>query len=137
MSINMYPNGVSRAKTLNRSDLPKSVSYTQKSDNVIGLDFGTSTLAVSFVTSGSKEPYKFRVCKSEVDHFSPTVLLIDENGKVDIGSKALMRYTKLQHNVSKSTFFEQIKLELQHDKVNLLHIYVKLITITILCTLES
>ena len=104
---------------MNKSDLPELVRFTQKTD-IIGLDFGTSTLAVSYMTSASDKIHKFRICSVDADFYTPTVLLFDEN-KVEIGSRALINYTKLQHNVSKSTFFERVKLELQHDKVNLLH----------------
>ena len=133
----MYPNGASYVTKVNRSDLP--VRFPPKPDNVIGVDFGTSTLVVSYMISGSKhcKPYIYKICEWDRDRYTPTVLLIDEDGKVDIGSRALSRYTKLQCEVSKSIFFKGVKLELQHGEVNLLHIYVKFIIITILCTLES
>ena len=117
----MYPNGASYVKKVNRSDLP--VRLSPKSDNVIGVDFGTSTLVVSYVTSGSKQlkPYNFKICVSDPEFYTPNVLLINENGKVDIGSRALSSYTKFECDVSKSTFFEKVTLDLQHDKVNLLH----------------
>ena len=130
----MYPNGALYATKVNKSDLP--VRFPPKSDKVISVDFGTSTLVICYITPGSK-PYNFKIYEGDKDYYTPTVLLVDENGKVDIGSRALTRYIKFDCDVSKSTFFERVKLELQHDKVNLLHIYIKLIIIAILCTLGS
>ena len=92
--------------------------FSSKSYNVIGLDFGTSTLVVSYVTRAKPEPRLVKILEEDIDYYAPTVLLIDENNKVEIGNEALSRYTDLDvHNFKCITFFEKVKLELQHNKV--------------------
>ena len=120
-----YPNGVSLIEKVKRADLPFKFS---RSDNVIGLDFGTSTVAASYVTSTEPSPQKIKIHQQDTVYYSPTVLLIAESpGKkfnVDIGIKALRQYTELEVDVTNTEviFFEKVKLELQHNKVNLIYI---------------
>ena len=92
--------------------------FTSKYNNVIGLDFGTSTLVVSYVTPTDPEPREVKILEEDIDYCTPTVLLIDENNRVKIGNEALSRYVDLDvENFKQITFFEKIKLELQHNKV--------------------
>ena len=94
------------------------ISLPSKSNNVIGLDFGTSTLVVSYVTSTSPAPKEVKILEEDIDYCTPTVLLIDDNNKVKIGNEALSSYAGLDvDNFKCITFFEKVKLELQHNKV--------------------
>ena len=113
----LHPNGISIVEKIER---PVELIGLQKSQNVIGIDFGTSTLAVCFVTSAKDEVYKFRIHDEDVDYYTPTALLIDQDKKAEIGSKALSRYINLAmvKDVNNSIFFDKVKLELQHNKVH-------------------
>ena len=113
----IYPNGVSEVQKVERPERLVELVGSQKSKNVIGIDFGTSTLAVCFVTCDKDEIFKFKIHDEDVDYSTPTVLLIDQDNKVEIGSRALSSYTDLVSDVNKSIFFDKVKLELQHNKV--------------------
>lgn len=109
-------NGVIVTQKIKRSELP--FKFPPKSPNVIGLDFGTSTLAVSYVTDTNQKPTIFKIHEEEADFYAPTVLLIDQDHEVEIGISALRRYTDLEVEIEKSVFFDKVKLELQDNKVN-------------------
>ena len=109
-------NGVIVTQKIKRSEL--SFEFPPKSPNVIGLDFGTSTLAVSYITDANSNPTIFKIHEEEADFYAPTVLLIDQDHEVEIGINALRRYTDLEVEIEKSVFFDKVKLELQHNKVN-------------------
>ena len=105
--------GLKVAQKVKKSEL----ALPSKSNNIIGLDFGTSTLVVSCVTPASDVPKKVRIFEEDIDYSTPTVLFI-ENDKVEIGNEALSRYTDLDvDNFKCIIFFEKVKLELQHNKV--------------------
>ena len=111
-----YSTSVSLIQMVKRSEL--GLQLPSKSNNVIGLDFGTSTLVVSYVTPTNPEPRVVRILEEDIDYYTPTVLLIDDNNKVEIGNEALLRYTDLDvDNFKHITFFEKVKLELQHNEV--------------------
>ena len=116
-SLRYHNNGVEFVEKVKRSEL--RLQFPPKSKNVIGVDFGTSTIAVCYVTSASDTVYQFKIQEEDTDYSTPTVLLIDQDNKVEIGIRALRRYTRLGVDVNNSIFFDKIKLELQHDKVNI------------------
>ena len=112
-----HRNGVSVVQEVKRSDFVEGLQFSQKSKNIIGIDFGTSTLAVCFVTSDEDKVYSFKIHDEETDYSTPTILLIDQDNKIEIGSRAYSCYTDLATDVNNIIFFDKIKLELQHDKV--------------------
>ena len=118
-SLQYHNNGVQFVQTVKVSE-PESL-FLPKAKNVIGLDFGTSTIAVFFVTSASDKFYQFKIQEDDVNFYTPIVLLIYEHDKVEIGSRALRYYTRLEVDVNNSIFFDKVKLELQHNKVNILN----------------
>ena len=118
-SSSYHNNGVPFVQKVKRSEL--GLQFPPKSKNVIGLDFGTSTIAVCYVTSASDRLYQLKLQEEDVNFKTPTVLLIDERNRVEIGSRALRRYTRLEIDVNNSVFFDKVKLELQHNKVNILN----------------
>ena len=120
-----HSNSISIIQMVKRSEL--GLQFPPKSKNVIGIDFGTSTLAVCFVTSAKDELYSFRIHDEDADYSTPTILLIDQDNKIEIGGRAYSCYTDLATDVNNIIFFDKVKLELQHDKVciniNLLLLY--------------
>ena len=71
-----------------------------------------------FVLTFYSEEKQTPIHDEDVDYYTPTVLLIDQdNNKVEIGSRTLSSYTDLVSNVNNSIFLDKVKLELQHDKV--------------------
>ena len=118
-SPSYYNNGVKFVEKVETSGL--GLQFLPKSKNIIGLDFGTSTIAVCFVTSAYDEVYKFKIHDEDADYSTPTVLLIDQDNKIEIGSRALSYYTDLVTDVNNIIFFDKVKLELQHNKVNILN----------------
>ena len=109
-------NSLKVAQQVKKSKLPLPSKSNAKS--LIGLDFGTSTLVVSYVTPTNPEPKEFKILEADIDYCTPTVLFIDDNNRVEIGNEALSRYADLDvDNFKCITFFEKVKLELQHNKV--------------------
>ena len=103
-----YSNSVSIIQMVKRSEL--GLQFPSKSNNVIGLDFGTSTLVVSYVTPTNPEPRLVKISQEDIDYCTPTVLFIDDNNKVEIGNEALSHYTDLDvDNFKCITFFEMRK----------------------------
>ena len=90
-------------------------NFAPKSNNVIGLHFGTSTLCVSYMMSAYHVPFMVKMFEADIDFSAPNVLLIDENNEVKIGNEALHCYRELKVDFSHSIFFENIKLD--HNKV--------------------
>ena len=89
-----HPNSVSVVQMVERSEL--GLQFSPRSKNLIGIYFGTSTIAICFMISASDRLYQFKIQEEDVDFYIPTVLLIDEHNKVEIGSRALDCYAYLE-----------------------------------------
>ncbi len=107
-----YDNGSIKAKKVMKSTVDW---YDRQTDNVIAIDFGTSTLAVAYQLNGG-DVYDLPI--QEDRKCIPTVLLMKKNGTYEIGEKALCQYGRLEVDIATSVFFEKVKLELQHDRVS-------------------
>ena len=110
MSLSKYENGLERATPVKRSEVQWCPKRKEK---VLAIDFGTSTLAVSYKADGKVIDVILQ--QASRDAYIPTVLLVKPDNTVEIGEIALLQYTRLQ---SYSIFFDRVKLELQHDQVN-------------------
>ena len=111
----LLPNGVYTADKVAKDSL--RFDFPEHGENVIGVDFGTSTLAVAYVTADSHDTYLFKIDDKQSDSYVPTVLLVEGNGDVEIGFRAQERYTELEADIGTCVFFNKVKLELQHNKV--------------------
>lgn len=119
--------------------------YNDAKDRIIAVDFGTSTLAAAWLAK--QDGVVKELTLSETSRYIPTVLLMKNDGRgkwvVKIGEKALIDYYKVISDPSGDSqviFFEKIKMELQHDQVDLNAIiyesHVKQMSIRI-CTHET
>lgn len=85
--------------------------------DAIGIDFGTSTLAVAYKVEGTVHPLNIQ--EECHDAYVPTVLLMTKNsGQLEIGHRALKNYC--QCGIAEETdciFFKQVKLQLHDDEV--------------------
>ena len=111
-------NGTERAQRVSTSAL---WWYPSKSESVIAIDFGTSTLSVAYRGADGK----VNDIKIQDETCVPTYLLITSKrtGEMvaEIGKIALQQYKKANHE--NAIFFEKVKLELQHRQVNLVYLY--------------
>ena len=108
-----YSNGTKKAMKVLKSDVKW---YDSHHDNVIAIDFGTSTLTVAYQMDGGEV---FSLPIQEDIRCIPTILLIRRDGTVEIGGKALSQYSRQEVDISSTIFFEKVKLELQHNMVSL------------------
>lgn len=107
-----YPNGILRSVPVKKSSIEW---YPEKQIDVIGIDFGTSTLAVAYKVKGKVS--ELRIQEESAFAYVPTVLLVMKRGhRVEIGDRALQQYCNSE-TTNECIFFERVKLHLQHDKV--------------------
>lgn len=110
--MSLHQNGTPKISPVKRSYVEW---YPEKQLDVIGIDFGTSTLALAYKVNGKVNPlYIQEECTNA---YVPTVLLVMKNGHVEVGDRALQQYCRLESITDDCIFFERVKLHLQHDKV--------------------
>ena len=120
MTSSSYPNGLERIVPVKKTEVPWCPKRKTK---VIAIDFGTSTLAVSYKTHTHGRVIDVPIEKSSNKSFIPTVLLIKSDSYVEIGELALLQYTRMDDDdTSDCLFFDRVKLELQNDEVHILFI---------------
>lgn len=110
--MSYYQNGTPKISLVKRSSVDW---YPEKQLDVIGIDFGTSTLALAYKVNGVV--YPLNIQEECTDAYLPTVLLVMKNGNVEVGDRALQQYCRLKNFPNDCIFFERVKLHLQHDKV--------------------
>ncbi len=111
-----FPNGTCKQHPVPTSDIRW---LPQKRSSVIAIDFGTSTLALAYKLADDEEVHDLNIQEENNTAYVPTVLLINPDNTVEIGESALHDYTRQETvDVSKSLFFERVKLTLQNDKVH-------------------
>ena len=116
MAVEKFKNGTVKVDRVAKSKLswyPRS-----RSNDVIAIDFGTSTLAVAYRV-GDEEVKDLPIQRV---HNVPSVLLIKPDKSTGvlmtaIGIDALKQYSKKMIDISKCLFFDKVKLELQHNQV--------------------
>lgn len=107
-----FDNGLKKIIPVKKTDIKW---YPSRKEKVLAIDFGTSTLAVSYVTPTSKGPLSIKLDESSRDPYIPTILLI-ENNEIHVGELALISYTRVFHE--NPLFFDRVKLELHDDEVS-------------------
>ena len=91
----------------------------RKSGNIAAIDFGTTNCSVAYTTAGSRSE-KPQILPLNTSHYRvPAAILFDSDGTVDsFGYDARKEYFNLDdEDRLKYTYFEQIKMNLQHDEV--------------------
>ena len=112
---NEYVNGVRLPAEVARE------SRSRNSGNIAAIDFGTSSCSVAYWMKGDQH---VRLLKLGSDYGSddvrvPTAILMDSNGMVvEFGKSARRKYAQLTMEKKRHHyFFDDIKMNLQHDKV--------------------
>lgn len=114
--MSKHRNGVAKVTEKPRSEVPW---LPQRNKNVIAIDFGTSTLAVSYMTDGATQCKDIILTEATGVKSAPTVLYIGREGTTIIGDPAIKKFTDLgksdDSNVTKVQFFHKVKLGLRQD----------------------
>ena len=112
-------------KTSNGCEVAKRVPRTESgfrvhSGNIAAIDFGTTNCSVAYITvrSGTEEGPQLLPLNSTY-HRVPTAILFKPDGSIDsFGYDARAEYLNLDDEERlEYAYFEQIKMNLQHDKV--------------------
>ena len=112
-------------KTSNGCEVAKRVPRTESgfrvhSGNIAAIDFGTTNCSVAYITvrSGTEEGPQLLPLNSTY-HRVPTAILFKPDGSIDsFGYDARAEYLNLANEDRLDyAYFEQIKMNLQHDKV--------------------
>ena len=112
-------------KTSNGCKVAKRVQRTESgfrihSGNIAAIDFGTTNCSVAYVSVGSGTEEGPRLLPLNTTyHRVPTAILFKPDGSIDsFGYDARAEYLNLANEDRlKYAYFEQIKMDLQHDKV--------------------
>ena len=112
-------NGTSRFRKIKRVNSP----FRNKNDNVAAIDFGTTYCSVAFITkSDTSEESIAKLNLDPHNHTRVPTAVIFKDGKVyKFGFEARNHFTKLRpRDRMQYVYFEQIKMNLQHDEVSTL-----------------
>ena len=119
-------------KTSNGCEVAKRVprensSFRTHPGNIAAIDFGTTNCSVAYITVGSRpEEGPRRLPLNTTYYRVPTAILFKPDGSIDsFGYDARSEYLNLVDDERLDyAYFEQIKMNLQHDEVLLqLHVY--------------
>ena len=114
--IRKTSNGCEVAKRVPR----KKSGFRVHSGNIAAIDFGTTNCSVAYITVGSgSEEGPRRLPLNTTYHRVPTAILFKPDGSIDsFGYDARAEYLNLANEDRLDyAYFEQIKMNLQHDKV--------------------
>ena len=109
-------NGCEVARRVPRKDS----GFRVHSGNIAAIDFGTTNCSVAYITVGSgSEEGPRRLPLNTTYHRVPTAILFNPDGTINsFGYDARSEYLSLDDNDRlEYAYFEQIKMNLQHDKV--------------------
>ena len=118
MAVRKTSNGCEVAKRVPRI---KS-GFRVHSSNIAAIDFGTSNCSLAYTTAGSETGEDPRMLTLNNTHYRvPTTILFKPDGTVDsFGYDARSEYLNLNDKERlEYPYFEQIKMNLQHDKVSI------------------
>ena len=112
-------------KTSNGCEVAKRVPRTESgfrvhSGNIAAIDFGTTNCSVAYTTVGcGTEEGPWLLPLNTSYYRVPTVILFKPDGSIDsFGHDARIGYSNLgNEDKLKYAYFEQVKMNLQHDKV--------------------
>lgn len=116
------PNDTVRAKCI-----PRKASRLRKpSNNIAAIDFGTKNCSLAYITKNDKLEITRGIPKLPLNgtHLRvPTVVLFNPRGQVEaFGHDARTLYANLEDNDREEyAYFEEIKMNLLHDKVLFKH----------------
>ena len=105
----------------------KKSGFRVHSGNIAAIDFGTTNCSLAYITVGSlPEEGPVRLPLNETYYRVPTAILFKPDGSIDsFGYDARSEYFDLDdEDRLKYAYFEQIKMNLQHDEVFLLDIQI-------------
>lgn len=100
----------------------KRSGFRIPSGNIAAIDFGTTNCSLAYITAtDSVEEGPKRLPLNISFYRVPTAILFNPEGAVDsFGYDARQQYLNLDdHERMEYAYFEQIKMDLQHDEVNL------------------
>ena len=109
-------NGCQVAKCIPR----KKSGFRVHSGNIAAIDFGTTNCSVAYTTVGSGTEEDPRLLPLNSTYYRvPTAILFKPDGSIDsFGYDARAEYLNLANEDRLDyAYFEQIKMNLQHDKV--------------------
>ena len=110
-------NGCEVAKPVPR----REVGFRVPSGNIAAIDFGTTNCSLAYVTVGdSFEEGPKRLPLNTTFYRVPTAILFTSDGAIDsFGYDARQQYLNLDDDDRLDhAYFEQIKMDLQHDEVS-------------------
>ena len=113
------PNGTTRAKCIPR----KTSRLRKQSRNIVAIDFGTKNCSLAFITENDQLEITRGIPKLPLNGTYlrvPTVVLFNPSGEVEsFGHDARTLYTNLEDQEREEyAYFEEIKMNLHHDKVS-------------------
>ena len=96
--------------------------FREPSDNIAAIDFGTTNCSLAYVTIGhsaGSEEGPVRLLLNNTFYRVPTAILFNPDGSVDsFGYDGRQEYMNLDDEERlQYAYFEQIKMNLQHDEV--------------------
>jgi len=106
-------NGCSVAERISR----KEAGFRVPSNNIAAIDFGTTNCSVAYTVVGDKGLHLLPL--NNTFNRVPTAILFASDGSVKaFGYDARMEYINLDNDERlQHAYFEQIKMDLQHDEV--------------------
>ena len=110
------PNGCEVAKRVPREES----GFRVPTGNIAAIDFGTTNCSVAYTTVGSGTEEGPRLLPLNSTYYRvPTAILFKPDGSIDsFGYDAHAEYLNLENEDRLDyAYFEQIKMNLQHDKV--------------------
>ena len=89
------------------------------SSYIAAIDFGTTNCSVAYIHPGESNDQSPIMLPIDAAYRVPTAILFDAHGNVkSFGSKARKKYRNLSDEERLEwVYFEQIKMDLQHDQV--------------------
>ena len=104
---------------LSPSTFDSELAPTRKSCNIAAIDFGTTNCSVAYTTVGSRSEKPQILPLNNTHYRVPVAILFKTDGTIDsFGYDARKEYFNLDDKDRLDyAYFEQIKMNLQHDKV--------------------
>ena len=100
----------------------KQARFREPSDNIAAIDLGTANCSLAYVIAGhsaSSEEGPVRLSLNTTNYSVPTAILFNPDGSINsFGYNGQQEYMNLDDDEClQYAYFEQIKMNLQHDEV--------------------